>query len=217
MNSLEETWPVFGLRLRAGPLELAAVRDDDIPQLHALAARGIHDPRSMPFMFPWTDAAEEDLGRNMAVHYWRGRAALTPQRWSLELVVRRDGEVVGIQAFYAEHFLVTRTGETGSWLGLEHHGRGTGTLMRQTLCAFLFDHLDAQEITSAAFVDNPASLAVSRKVGYRPNGNTREKRREGELSISQRLVLRPADLVRSPHPLEVEGLPPLRRLLGLDS
>lgn len=37
--------------------------------------------------------------------------------------------------------------------------------MRQALCAFLFDCLDAQEITAGAFVDNPASLAVSRKVG----------------------------------------------------
>ena len=51
--------------------------------------------------------------------------------------------------------------------------------MRQTLCAFLFDHLDAEEITSAAFLDNPASLAVSRKVGYLPNGDFRERRRPG--------------------------------------
>lgn len=42
--------------------------------------------------------------------------------------------------------------------------------MRQVMCAFLFDHL---AITSSAFTDNPASLAVSRKVGYRPNGDFR--------------------------------------------
>jgi len=88
--------------------------------------------------------------------------------------------------------------------------------MRQTLCAFLFDHLDAEEITSGAFVDNPASMAVSRKVGYSPNGQTREKRRDGELVVCQRLVLRPEDLVRSHHQLEVEGVAALRQLVGLD-
>lgn len=89
--------------------------------------------------------------------------------------------------------------------------------MRQTMCAFLFDHLDAEEITSAAFVDNSASGVVSRKVGYSLNGQTREKRRDGELAISQRLVLRRSDLVRSSDPLEVEGLPAFRSDIGLDS
>ena len=44
--------------------------------------------------------------------------------------------------------------------------------MRQMICAFLFDHLDFEEITSGAFTDNPASLAVSRKVGYRDERRT---------------------------------------------
>jgi len=215
MRTLREIWPVFGLRLRSGPLELTAIRDDDIPALVALAEDGIHDPDSMPFYYPWTDAPKEDLGRNMAVHYWRSRSSFTPDRWSLELVVRRGGQVVGVQGFGADNYLVTRTGETGSWLGLEHQGRGVGTLMRQTLCAFLFDHLGAKEITSGAFLDNPASLAVSRKVGYSPNGQTREKRRDGELVVCQRLVLRPEDLVRSDHELEVEGVVALHQLIGL--
>ncbi len=217
MKSIEEIWPQFGLRISSGPLELAAVRDDDIPALVDLAERGIHPPDCMPFAFPWTDAPKTELARNMAVHYWESRARNTRERWSLALVVRRDGQIVGIQAFATENYLVTRTGETGSWLGLEHQGQGTGTLMRQTMCMFLFDHLDAEEITSAAFVDNPASGAVSRKVGYSPNGQTREKRRDGELAIAERLILRPAQLVRSQYPLEVDGLPALRRDIGLDN
>ncbi len=217
MTSIEQIWPQFGLLITCGPLEMSAVRDDDIPALVEMAERGIHPPDSMPFAVPWTDVPTAELARNMAVHYWQSRAANTQQRWSLELVVRRDSSIVGIQAFGTENYLVTHTGETGSWLGGEHQGRGIGTLMRQTLCAFLFDHLDAEEITSAAFVDNPASAAVSRKVGYSLNGQTREKRRDGELAISQRLVLRPADLVRPLHALQVVGLPALRCDLGLDS
>jgi RimJ/RimL family protein N-acetyltransferase len=87
--------------------------------------------------------------------------------------------------------------------------------MRQVMCAFVFDHLGAEEITSGAFVDNPASLAVSRKLGYRSNGRSRLQRREGEVAGLQRLVLRPEDLVRGEHDLAVEGLPAFRRSIGL--
>ncbi|HET7194905.1 MAG TPA: GNAT family protein [Nocardioides sp.] len=123
---------------------------------------------------------------------------------------------MGVQGIATEHFLVTRTGETGSWLGLQHQGNGVGTAMRQVMCAFLFDDLDFEEITSGAFTDNPSSLAVSRKVGYRENGVRRLKRREGELATNLGLVLTPADLVRGEHPMEVEGVAAFRRSIGLD-
>lgn len=216
MTSIEEIWPCFGLRITSGPLELSAICDADIPALVDLAVAGIHDEDQMPFAFPWTQPPDGQLGRAMAQYYWRSRAEFTPGHWSLELVVRRDGEIVGIQAIETTNFLVTRTGESGSWLGRRHQGRGTGTMMRQALCAFLFDHVDFQQVTSAAFTDNPASMAVSRKVGYRPNGHSREKRRDGELAISRRLTLDPADLVRSSYPISVEGVAAFRVLVGLD-
>jgi len=77
--------------------------------------------------------------------------------------------------------------------------------------------LDAEEVTSGAFTDNPASLAVSRKVGYRLDGQTRLRRRQGELAVNQQLVLRPDDLVRGEQPVTVEGLPAFRRAIGLDA
>jgi RimJ/RimL family protein N-acetyltransferase len=217
MQSIEEIWPQFALRIESGPLVLSAVRDEDIPALVDLAARGVHDPMSMPFAFPWTDAPPTELPRNTAVHYWSSRAANCVDRWSLELVVRHEQRIVGIQALATENYLVRRTGETGSWLGSEHQGKGIGTLMRQTVCAFVFDNLDAAEITSAAFVDNPASAAVSRKVGYSLNGQTRLKRREGELAISQNFVLTPSALVRSPYAVKVDGLAGFRRDIGLET
>jgi len=119
------------------------------------------------------------------------------------------------KGFTTENYLVTGTGQTGSWLGRGHQGQGIGTMMRQTLCAFVFDHLDAQEVQSAAYVDNPASLAVSMKVGYSTNGQFREQRRPGELAISQQLTLNEPDLVRHDFDLRVDGLEPVRRFLGL--
>ena len=75
-----------------------------------------------------------------------------------------DGQLVGSQGFSTRDFLITRIGETGSWLGREFHGRGIGTAMRKVICAFIFDHLGAEFITSSAYADNPASLGVSRKM-----------------------------------------------------
>jgi len=76
--------------------------------------------------------------------------------------------------------------------------------MRQAICVLCLDHLGFEEVTSAAFADNPASQGVSRKVGYRPNGEERWARK-GEPAIMVRLVLRKEDLVRPPHDVEVEG------------
>jgi hypothetical protein len=44
MTTLEEIWPVFGLRVEAGPIELSAICDDDMPILVDLASDGIHEP-----------------------------------------------------------------------------------------------------------------------------------------------------------------------------
>ncbi len=213
---MEQVWPLFGLRVTAGPLELRPVRDEDIPTLVELARAGIHPAGTMPFTYPWTDAPAEHLGRNMAAYYWRTRAEVSPARWTVDFVVRWHGEVVGVQGLITSDYLVTRTCETGSWLARSHQGRGIGTMMRQTICAFAFDHLEAEEVTSSAWLDNPASLSVSRKVGYEDNGRRRQQRRPGELATMQDLVLTQSRLVRHDVDVDVQGLPAVRRFLGLD-
>ena len=89
-------------------------------------------------------------------YHWLNRANLSPDNWSLDLGVWDEGRFVGVQGVSTHDFPVTRTGETGSWLGQEFHGRGLGTLMRQAMCVLCFDHLGFEEVTSAAFSDNPA-------------------------------------------------------------
>jgi RimJ/RimL family protein N-acetyltransferase len=216
MSTAADLFPPLGLTIEAGPVVLRGISDEILPELCDLAVRGIHEPAAMPFFVPWTDAPRDRLARNTAAYHWRARAEFTPDAWGLHLAVFHEGRLVGTQGFEASDYLVTRTGETGSWLGIEFQGRGIGTAMRQAICAFAFDHLDAAAITSGAFVDNPASLAVSRKLGYRPNGIRRLKRREGELALNQALVLAPDDLVRGPHPLRVSGVDELRAFIGLD-
>ena len=143
--------------------------------------------------------------RGFLQYHWRQRATLSPESWSLDLGVWHDGTFVGMQGVNTSEFLVTRTGETGSWLGREFHGRGIGTLMRQVICVLCLDHLGFEEVTSAAFSDNPASLAVSRKVGYRVNGE-RRLARKGAVATNILLVLTREDLVRPPYDVGVAGV-----------
>lgn len=215
MTVLADLHPVLGLRIAAGPVELRGLTDDDLVRLADLAVAGIHDPGFMPFGVPWTDVSSEDLPANLARYHWDVRATFGPAAWRLELGVWHDGKLVGVQGFGTRDYLVTRTGETGSWLGRAHQGRGIGTRMRRAMCAFLFDELDAEEITSCAFVDNPASLGVSRKVGYQPNGRRRLLRR-GAVAINQGLVLTRDTFDRGDVTIEVDGAAAVRRAIGLD-
>jgi RimJ/RimL family protein N-acetyltransferase len=214
MSSWAEIWPPHGVRLAEDDLLLTAVGDDDLPGLVDLALAGIHDAQEMPFNRPWTDEEPAQLAANMVRHYSRLRAEITPESFCLRFAVRMGGELVGIQGFDTEDFAVTRTGETGSWLGRRFQRHGVGTRMRRAVCAFAFDGLGAEEVTSSAFLDNPASLAVSARVGYRPDGLERLRRHPGELSVRQRLVLTPETFVRGA-PVEVTGLAPLLAFLGL--
>lgn len=215
MTTIEDVFPVLGLRITAGELELRGISDEDIAGLSELAGRGIHPPELMPFSTPWTDSPPDAMPLRFAQWHWGTRSSFGREQWTINLSVLWEGVLVGTQGISTDHYLVTRTGETGSWLGREHQGRGIGTRMRQAMCAFMFDCLDAQEVTSGAFVDNGASVAVSRKVGYRPNGVRRMVRRPGEWQLNQVLVLTPETLVRGPA-ITVEGLAPVRRLIGLD-
>ncbi|HEY3337482.1 MAG TPA: GNAT family protein [Propionicimonas sp.] len=213
--NLATAFPPFGLQIEAGPLVLRPITDDVLPDLIELALGGIHDPQMMPFYVPWTDAPADRLPLNFTLYHWGQRSSWTPEHWDLEFAVEYEGRIVGCQSFATHNYAVTRTGETGSWLGRPHHGGGIGTKMRQAICAFCFDHLDADEVTSAAFADNPASNAVSRKVGYQPNGIQRKSRREGEWAGSQQWLLTRDTFNRGPE-ITVSGVPEFRRFIGLD-
>jgi RimJ/RimL family protein N-acetyltransferase len=217
---IQDVLPALGLRIAvtspSGELVLAGITDDLLAELAEVAKAGVHDPERMPFTFPWTDTAPERFALQFAQYHWGTRASWSPEKWDLNLAVLQDGRPIGVQGFSTSDYLVTRVGETGSWLGQVHQGRGVGTIMRRAICAFLFDHLDAVRITSGYFSDNPGSGAVSRKVGYRENGTERRQRRPGELATLTLLTLDPDDFDRGGVEIEVEGLAPFRRSVGLE-
>lgn len=163
-------WPLFGLRVSTPAVELAPVRDDDLDELAELAAAGIHEPERPPFSNLWTDCGGADFRRGFAQYFWRQRSAWSPSAWALPFAVRVDGRLAGVQQIEAVDFLVRRTVSSGSWLARSCQGRGIGTAMRAAALAFAFEWLEAEVAVTGAYDYNIASLRVSEKLGYEPNG-----------------------------------------------
>ncbi|MGH3584978.1 MAG: GNAT family N-acetyltransferase, partial [Pseudonocardia sp.] len=138
-----EPWPLRHLVLRTPRLELRPDDDEGLRELVDEAYRGVHPPDEMPFAVPWTDTDPRDLGREALQFFWRRRAELRPDGWTVHFLVRVDGRVVGMQELSATDFRILREVGTGSWIGLCHQGRGIGTEMRAAVLAFAFDHLGA--------------------------------------------------------------------------
>ena len=216
MVGMSKWWPLPGLRLLTPRLELRLPTDGDLDELADLAAAGVHDPEVQPFGVPWTDVSPTERGRGTVHYHWLHWAAWRPEHWSLNLVVVRDGAVVGMQGMSATDFALLREVSTGSWLGQAYQGQGIGTEMRAALLHLAFDGLAAQYATSNAFLDNPASLGVSRKLGYTDDGIARQLNR-GQPTTLQRLRL-DRETWESTHslPVAIVGLEPCLPAFGLD-
>jgi RimJ/RimL family protein N-acetyltransferase len=209
-------WPLHGLRITTPTLELRLPDEPLLDELLDLALAGIHDPAVMPFLIPWTDAPREALPANFLQYHWRIMSSVSPAQWVLNFVALRHGHAVGTQSIETDDFPARRCFDTGSWVGRAVQRQGIGLEMRRAVLTFAFEHLGAAVANTGAFEDNAASLAVTRRIGYQPNGWTiaaprgvpvRELRflltREGFESSGARL------------PITVDGLEPCRRLLGI--
>lgn len=213
-RTLEEIWPPYGLVVEAGDLRMTALREADVPEVLDVVAGGIHDPSWTPFLFPWTDAPAEEMPANYLRFYASTLTRTVDGDVSLELVVRRNGQVIGMQGMNGPDVAGARRLETGSWLGLPFQGQGLGTRMRRMMCALAFDGLGLDAVTSSAWEDNAASRRVSEKVGYLETGRGQAERRgvpTGEVFFE----LRPEGFVRGDEPVRITGAEELRRFLGL--
>lgn len=211
---LIDHFPVLGLRLITPRLELRLPSDEELSALGDLAADGIHGPDEMPFLVPWTARPPAEVARSVIQRQWQHLAEWRPEEWSLDFAVFRDGVPVGRQNIRARDFAVTREVSTGSWVGRRHHGQGIGTEMRAAVLHLAFEGLAAEDAVSAAFPSNAASHAVSRKLGYLPDGIERLVV-GGELVLDQRLRLtRDQWERRRSVPVTVEGLEPCLPMFG---
>jgi RimJ/RimL family protein N-acetyltransferase len=212
--ALHEHWPLFNLAVRTPRLEVRLPRDDDLAALATLAAAGIHDPATMPFAIPWTDVAPPELQRQTMQWGWRQRAEWRPDSWTFAGAVVVDGAVVGVQEIAAQDFAARRTVMSGSWLGREHQGHGIGVEMRAAILHLAFAGLGAVEAYSGAWYDNAASLAVSRRLGYRDNGTElRLRRRSADRHIALRITREEWEVGRRDD-IEIVGLHACMEMFG---
>lgn len=206
-------WPLCDLVLHTPRLELRPDDDAGLAELVEVAYSGVHPPGEMPFLVQWTDADPRYLGRGVLQYFWSQRAALAPEGWTVNFLVRREGRVIGTQSLTGAGFAVTREVKTGSWLGMAHQGDGLGTEMRAAVLLFAFDHLGAARARSDAFADNHASHRVSAKLGYRRDG-TRTVVRRGVATEDVRLVLDADGFRRPSWELRAAGVEGCVGLLG---
>lgn len=96
-----------------------------------------------------------------------------------------DGRPVGEQTLTGVNFSGLGTVTTFSWLSSNERGRGLGREMREAIVHLAFGGLGAREASSDAFVDNDGSNAISRHLGYEPNGTDWATRR-GEPGLLNR-------------------------------
>lgn len=216
-STIERLWPLFGLRVRSAGIELRYPTDRDLVALAELAKEPIHAPDVMPFETPWSANPPAERARGVLQWHWKARGEWAEERWRLELVAVREGQVVGTQGCHGDHFAVTREVASGSWVGGAFQGQGIGTAMRRAMLHLAFAGLGATQARSAAFTDNTASRRVSEKLGYAEDG-TETFDRGGEQATMVRYVLTRAVWERLSFgwpPVEVDGVEACRPLFGL--
>jgi RimJ/RimL family protein N-acetyltransferase len=211
---LATAWPLFGLQLRTERLVLRVPTDEDLLELMDLARAGIHPPGEMPFGVAWSILPSPEFERGYLSYHWANRSGWSPTDWELGLAVSLDGVLIGMQGMHARQFASMRTVHTGSWVGRAYQGQGHGTAMRAAMLALAFDGLGALYAETEAFLDNAASNAVSRSLGYAENG-LGSLAPEGTPRPTQRFLMT-ADAWRSRprQPITIEGLDACRDLFG---
>lgn len=208
-------WPIYDLRLRTERLELRLPNEEEIADLCRVARAGIHLPDEMPFGIPWSVKPSPQFEREFLQFHLGLRATWTRQAWNLELAVFLDGQTIGSQGLVATDFATLRAVGTGSWLGLPYQRRGIGTEMREAILSLAFDGLGAEIATSEAFLDNPASAGVSRRLGYAGNGFG-SLAPQGEARDTERFrMTRAAWSARPRRAVEIDGLEGCHELFGL--
>jgi RimJ/RimL family protein N-acetyltransferase len=208
-------WPLFDVRLTTGDLELAPMTEADLEATAAIVPDDLElNPAATGYR-----GVEERTWRGLVVHqeYWKAMGTWSPDDWEVYFVVRRAGEVLGLQGLEGPDFRSLRTVDTSSWLAAPARGQGVGKSMRRAVLALAFDHLGAQAAITSAWHDNHASLAVSRALGYRDNGESFLARGEAPDTLVHLRMTRADWLAGGGAPdVQVEGLAPALPLFDLD-
>ncbi|WP_347354887.1 GNAT family protein [Intrasporangium sp.] len=166
MTDLADVWPVHAIRLRTAGLDLQVMREADLPAVVGALPDDVELDPGAP-SYPGLGRAANRRAA-LARSYWRALGTWSPDDWALPFVVRERGEVVGVQWLEGPApYRRQRTVDSSSWLVPRARRRGLGTQMRAAVLELAFGHLGAVAAITSAYVENAASLGVSRALGYR--------------------------------------------------
>ena len=182
-----KNYPLLGVRVTTPTLELHSATDELLDQLAEVVRAGKTHANPAPYDDPMS-FYEPDPDLRVAKWLqaiWRRRGSVEPDAWRLYFVVMVDGRPVGEQTLSGVNFSTLGTVATFSWLSTDHRGRGLGHEMRAAILHLAFEGLGAKEAASDAFVDNQGSNAISRGLGYDPNGSDWATR-QGEPALLNR-------------------------------
>lgn len=190
-------------------LENAILRLPTDGELEVLGARAVGrllTQEQRLWLGEWAVLPSPDFQRNLLQYHWQQRGVLGPEAWNLQLGVfpLEEEYPVGIIGLSSRQFALKRSVSTGSWLIPEWRGMGLGTAMRRGVLALAFEHLGATEARSGAHPSNHASMSVSLRLGYQPDGVERSVL-HGQLFEMRRLRLLRQDWKGAPE-VKVSGL-----------
>ncbi len=210
-------WPFFGLSVRTPRLELRYANDALLEELAVLHAAGVVRPGTEPFDGNATFYQPGPGTTRWLKGQWSARSRTSPEWWVLVFAAVVDGRPVGGQEMSGIEFPMVRSVSSFSWLGREHQGKGLGKEMRAAVLHLAFAGLGARRAESEAFDDNPASQAVSRSLGYEPDGSYYAPRPSGAGRMSRFALSREKwQRTQHRHDIDIEGLQPCLDHLGLD-
>lgn len=149
-------------------LSLRPWRGEDAAELHRLindwevsrTLAAVPFPYARDLADSWISTSRESLREASALHL-----AITGRDGEAEMLVGG----IGLRIDRA-----TRTGNLGYWVGRKFWGHGVASEAAHRLVRWAFANLTLDRIEASAATDNPASIAVLRRIGLRHVGEAEE-------------------------------------------
>lgn len=104
------------------------------------------------------------------LHVWQCRRWLRQARGEVRFAIEHEDQLIGGVGYFCHR---PRVGELGFWLGQAFWGRGFATEAARAVVQYAFTAGRLTALTSANFIDNPASAHILSKLSFASNGRMR--------------------------------------------
>ena len=156
-------FPIVGRRLLLRPPKAA-----DAPAIaKALRDRKVTRPIHLPARYSLRDAREFIRGSVPGLK--------DGSKYNLSIFLRQSGELIGgcgLDQIRSDH----RNAHIGYWIARPHWGQGYASEAASLLISAGFRELGLHRFHTGVFPDNPRSMRVLRRLGFRTEGRARQDR-----------------------------------------